>query len=99
MSDFPILSLTTFLPAIGALLILVMKGLSRADDAAAIDRNAKWTALWFTLGTLVASVIMFAWFDPSEPGFQLVEDLPWFGTIGYRLGVDGISILFVLLTT
>src|SRR5690606_34809570 len=70
----------------------------RADDSAAIDRNAKWTALWFTLGTLAASILMLLRFEPAEAGFQMVEDLPWLGVIGYRLGVDGISILFVVLT-
>ncbi len=99
MTDFPILSLTTFLPSIGALLILVLKWLARPEDAAIIDRNSRWVALWFTLGTFVASVFVLSWYDPSEPGFQLIEDAPWMGEIGYRMGVDGISILFVLLTT
>ena len=99
MTEFPILSLTTFLPTLGALLILALKWLSRPDDAALIARNSRWVALWFTLGALIASIFVLSWFDPSDPGFQLVEDAPWIGEIGYRMGVDGISILFILLTT
>ena len=99
MTDFPILSLTTFLPTIGAILILALKALARPEDDALIARNSRWVALWFTLGAFVASVFVLVWFDSSEPGFQLVEDAPWLGEIGYRMGVDGISVLFVLLTT
>src|SRR5690606_16296424 len=86
------------LPTIGALLILGLKWLSRPEDAALIDRNSRWVALWFTLGALVGSLFILSWYNPSDPGFQLVEDKPWLGEIGYRMGVDGISILFIVLT-
>ncbi len=102
----PILTLTTFMPTVGALLILALKAMSRAEDAEVVDRNSRWVALWFTLGAFVASLFMLSAFDPSIAGFQLNEDAAWLGAdtafgvdIGYRMGVDGISVLFVLLTT
>ena len=92
----PWLSLTIFLPLIGAVLIMLM---TRGDDAAA-QRNARWIALWTTLITFAVSVMIWAKFDPSVAGFQMVEEHPWVGNgISYKLGVDGISMLFVILTT
>jgi len=97
---FGLLTLTTFLPTIGALLILGMKAMSRPEDSETIERNARWVALWFTIGTFAASIWMLSAFNPSVPGYQLVEETDWLGAeIAYRMGVDGISVLFVLLTT
>ncbi len=90
-----ILSLTTFAPLIGALLILAFKQFAPASDAA---RNARWIALLTTLVTLALSILVVAGFDTSQPGMQFTENLPWFGGISYRMGVDGISVLLVLLT-
>jgi NADH-quinone oxidoreductase subunit M len=98
MADAPILSLLTWLPALGALAILILKASARADDAGAIDRNAKWIALATTLVVLALSLVMLAGFDASNPGFQFVEKTPWFMGLSYHLGVDGISILFIVLT-
>ena len=95
MVSWPILSVTTFLPLVGALFIMLMRG---EDDA--VKRNARWVALWATLITLAVSLLM-AWrFDPSSAEFQFVERRPWLaGTIMYHMGVDGISLPFVILTT
>ncbi len=90
-----ILSLTTFAPLVGALLILAFKQFAPASDAA---RNARWIALLTTLVTLALSILVVAGFDTSQPGMQFTENLPWFGGISYRMGVDGISVLLVLLT-
>ncbi len=93
--SWPILSVTTFLPLVGALFIMTMP---RED--AAVARNARWIALWFTLITFVVSLILLWRFDPSTPEFQFVEREPWLaGTITYHMGVDGISLPFVILTT
>ena len=93
--SWPILSVTTFLPLVGALFIMTMP---REDGAVA--RNARWIALWFTLITFVVSLILLWRFDPSTPEFQFVEREPWLaGTITYHMGVDGISLPFVILTT
>ena len=93
-----ILSLITFLPALGALAILALRYLTKGD-AAAVAANARWVALVTTLATLAVSIVMVAGYDPSDPGFQFTEHLAWFSGASYRMGVDGISVLFVLLTT
>ena len=95
MSGSWILSGLLVLPLVGALLILVLRG----ESAATLD-NARWIALWTTLITFVLSVVAWERFNPADPGFQLVEQHDWFShVILYKLGVDGISIPFVLLTT
>jgi NADH-quinone oxidoreductase subunit M len=95
MASWPILSVTTFLPLLGALLIVLM----RKEDAA-VARNARWIALWTTVITLAVSLDLVWRFDASSPEFQFVELKPWLtGTISYHMGVDGISLPFVILTT
>ncbi|MBR0882206.1 NADH-quinone oxidoreductase subunit M [Bradyrhizobium japonicum] len=95
MTTWPILSVTTFLPLVGALIVY----LSRGDDAAA-RRNARWIALWTTLITFAVSVILVMRFDPSSADFQFVEKANWLATgITYHMGVDGISLPLVILTT
>jgi len=94
MTSWPILSVVTFLPLVGALFIAFLK-----DDAAGV-RNARWVALWTTLITFAISLILIWRFDPSSADFQFVEKRPWLGgTINYAMGVDGISLPFVILTT
>ncbi len=90
-----ILSLTTFAPLVGALLILAFRQFAPKSDVA---RNARWIALLTTLVTLALSILVVAGFDTSQPGMQFSENLPWFGGVSYRMGVDGISVLLVLLT-
>ncbi|MEN3386375.1 MAG: NADH-quinone oxidoreductase subunit [Hyphomicrobiales bacterium] len=95
MSSWPILSITTFLPLLGVLFIATLNG-----DDAVVKRNARWAALWTTLVTFAVSLIL-AWrFDPASPEFQFVERAAWLGgTTFYHMGVDGISLPFVILTT
>ena len=93
--SWPILSVTTFLPLVGALFIMMLR-----SDGEAEKRNARWIALWTTLITFAISLIMIYRFDPSSPEFQFVERRPWLaGNITYYMGVDGISLPFVVLTT
>jgi NADH-quinone oxidoreductase subunit M len=95
MSDWPILSATIFLPLAGALFIFLIRG----DDAIAA-RNARYVALWTTVITFALSLLIWAQFDPTTAEFQFVEKYEWFATgITYHVGVDGISMLFVILTT
>ncbi len=98
MSDasFPLLSLMTFAPLIGAFFVLIIRG--KPDEVA---RNARWVALTASLTTFLLSLLVLANFDGSTPDFQLVEYQPWLESlgIGYKVGVDGISIWFVLLST
>ncbi|MDO8423818.1 MAG: NADH-quinone oxidoreductase subunit M [Parvibaculum sp.] len=95
MVDGYILSLITFLPLVGAGLILVLQG-----DEKAVARNARWFALWTTVITFALSFYMLLGFDPSTSSFQFVQKADWLGsTISYHMGVDGISVMFVVLTT
>ena len=90
-----ILSLITFAPLVGAAIILGLRQLAPRSDVA---RNARWVALLTTLVTLALSILMVAGFDTAQPGMQFTENLPWFAGASYRMGVDGISVLLVLLT-
>ena len=92
-----ILSLTTFLPLLGVAAILLVRLFAKGDEAKA-GAAAKWIALAFTLATLALSVVLVAAFDRSATGFQFTEDMAWFSGLRYHMGVDGISVLFVLLT-
>src|SRR5438309_10447711 len=95
MTTWPILSVVTFLPVIGALAIYLIRG---ADEAA--RRIAPWIALWTTLVTFAVSLILVWRFDAANPDFQLVEQANWLPSgITYHMGVDGISLPFVILTT
>jgi NADH-quinone oxidoreductase subunit M len=91
ISDAPILSLVTFLPIAGAIFIAF---LSREALA-----NIRYTALWTTLITFAVSLLIWINFDPATASFQFVEERAWLGPIKYKMGVDGISMLFVILTT
>jgi NADH-quinone oxidoreductase subunit M len=94
-TSWPILSVTIFLPLLGALFIMMMRG-----EDPSVARNARWVALWTTLITSAVSLILLWRFDSTSPEFQFVERQPWLaGTISYHLGVDGISLPFVVLTT
>jgi len=95
-AGFPVLSLITWLPLVGGVVIMSVRG-----DEATVASNARWTALWTSLIVLALSLILWVKFDPTEPGFQFVEEVKWLPEygVGYKMGVDGISVLFVLLST
>ena len=92
--SWPILSTVTFLPLLGALLILLLRG----NDESAY-RNARYIALWTTLLTFAISLLLWRDFDLETAQFQFVELRPWLGAITFHMGLDGISMPFVLLTT
>src|SRR5579883_1086532 len=95
MFGFGILSGLLILPLIGAAAILVLRG----DDPATVN-NIRWIAFWTTVATFILSLVAWYDFNPAESGFQLVEQKTWFSSaISYKLGVDGMSMPFVLLTT
>jgi len=89
--DFPILSLTTFLPLLGVALIFISRG----------DATARMIALLTSLATFAVSIYMYCYFDKSSAEFQFVEARQWLPgfNIAYKMGVDGISIFFILLST
>ncbi len=90
-----LLSIVTFTPLVAAAILALFL---RGDDAAA-QRNAKWLALGATTFTFVVSIFLLTGFDPSDTGFQFVEERAWVFGLQYKMGVDGISVLFIMLTT
>ena len=86
-----ILSVITFLPLAGAIVVAFLN-----KDA---KGNARWIALWTTLITFLVSLLIWRHFDNTNPGFQFLEEYAWLGPLKYKMGVDGISMLFVILTT
>ncbi|MCF3972421.1 NADH-quinone oxidoreductase subunit M [Paracoccus salsus] len=90
-----LLSIITFLPIVAAAILALFL---RGDDVAA-QKNAKWLALIATSATFLISLFLLAGFNPADTNFQFVEDHAWIMGLRYKMGVDGISILFVLLTT
>jgi NADH-quinone oxidoreductase subunit M len=96
MSDWPLLSLVIFLPLAGAGFILLIRG-----EPDVVAQNARSVALWTSGITFLLSLLIWANFDPTQAGFQLVEKGQWFVgvDINYHVGVDGISLWFVLLST
>jgi NADH-quinone oxidoreductase subunit M len=97
MTDWPILSLVTFLPTLGAFfVILFIRG-----DAEDVAQRSRATALWVSLSTFLVSLLLWIDFDTTTANFQYVEKFAWIPSLGinYQLGVDGISMLFVILST
>ena len=96
MISFPILSLVTFLPLVGVLFLLFVRG-----DADTVAKNSRSTALLTSLFTFALSLYMYLGFDTSSPDLQMIEKLPWLPglNINYKMGIDGISVFFVLLST
>ncbi len=90
-----LLSITMFTPAVAAAIMVL---LLRGDDEAA-RRNVKILALVATTATFLISLFVYLGFDPENTGFQFVENTGWLLGLNYKLGVDGISVLFVMLTT
>ncbi len=98
-SDLPILPVLVAVPMIGALFLAVMSRLTGADGQSQLERNAPRTALLVSLIVLVLSIVLVVDFDASNPGMQFVDQAAWLGGgIDFRMGVDGISVLFILLT-
>ncbi|MFN4153708.1 MAG: NADH-quinone oxidoreductase subunit M [Paracoccaceae bacterium] len=90
-----LLSIITFIPAVAA---IIMALFLRGDDAAA-QNNAKWLALLATAATFLVSLFLLAGFQPANTQMQFVEEYDWILGLKYKMGVDGISVLFVMLTT
>ncbi|MAR78873.1 MAG: NADH-quinone oxidoreductase subunit M [Rhodospirillaceae bacterium] len=95
MTSWPILSIVTFLPLVGAAFILLIRG-----EEKIVARNAKYLALWTTIITFILSLILWLRFDKTTPEFQFVEKNAWLSeNITYHMGIDGISLLFIILST
>jgi NADH-quinone oxidoreductase subunit M len=96
MSHWPLLTLVTFLPLVGVALIMLLRG-----EGELVARNARWIALWTSLIVLALSIAIWILFDPASGNFQFVEQAEWLPGfhIAYHMGIDGISLFFVLLST
>ncbi|MCR8723289.1 NADH-quinone oxidoreductase subunit M [Frigidibacter sp. ROC022] len=90
-----LLSIVTFLPLVAAMALALFL---RGEDPAA-QKNAKWLALFATSATFLISLFIYFQFDPQNTDFQMVEERTWLAGLTYKMGVDGISVLFVMLTT
>lgn len=103
MNGFPILSIVTLFPAAGALLILAVRSVLPANENPGFDKGVRQLTLVFTLATFVASLFMFAAFDPTKTAMQFAEHVTWvrFGNIelAYSLGVDSLAMSLIMLTT
>ena len=94
LDGWPLLSLIIFLPLVGAAFIIFIRG-----EDSIVSRNARNVALWTALINFVLPLVLWLEFDNTTSNFQFVEKMPWIdNTIGYHVGVDGISMLFVVLT-
>ena len=93
--NFPILSAIIFIPLIGALFILITKGSQKT-----VEKNSKYVAIFSSLANFLLSLFLWYSFDTTISEFQFIEEKNWIGGfIKFKLGIDGISILFILLTT
>ena len=93
--NFPILSAIIFIPLIGALFILITKGNQKN-----VEKNSKYVAIFSSLVNFSLSIFLWLIFDETTSDFQFIEKKNWInGLISFQLGIDGISILFILLTT
>jgi len=91
--DFPILSSIIFLPLLGALFIFLFR--NEKDN----NKSAIYVSLFTSLANLVLVLLLWNLFDKNLSGFQFVEEKNWIsGLIKFKLGIDGISILFIILT-
>jgi NADH-quinone oxidoreductase subunit M len=91
LASAPLLSIVMFLPLVGAVIIGFLNPEAKA--------NARWVALWTTVVTFLVSLLIWIKFDNTVAGFQFVETRSWLDVMKFKLGVDGISMLFVILTT
>ena len=93
MFEWPLISVTIFLPLLGSLIIIFIK-----NEETSVS-NIKWAALLTSLGTFILSCLIWFLFDPSIGTYQLIEKHKWFDdfNFNYHVGVDGISLFMILL--
>ena len=93
--NFPILSSLILLPSIGAFFIFI----SKSNESSNFN-NAKYVALFTSFANFIIALYLWYIFDPNISAFQFIENRIWLdGFINYQVGIDGISILFIILTT
>jgi NADH-quinone oxidoreductase subunit M len=98
IAGWPLLSVITFMPAAGALLIMLSRASQRGDNPG-YDSGVRLLTLIITVATFFVSLFAFSAFDPSAPGYQLRESIPWAFGMSYAMGVDQLAMSLVMLTT
>lgn len=94
MNGWPILSTVTFFPLVGAIIIAFIK-----EDSPLAKRNIRQVAFGTTIFTFLVSLVIWYYFDKQNAYFQMIEEISWIdGAIGYKMGIDGISVLFIVLS-
>ena len=95
MLDWPLISVTIFLPLLGSLIILFIKDEEKSSN------NIKFAALFTSIATFVLSLLIWFYFDSTNSSYQLLEKYSWFKDFNfyYHVGVDGISLFMILLST
>ena len=101
ISNWPLLSIIIFLPLTGAVFLLCMSNSNKDLDVNIFHRNIKFVTLWTSLITLLGSIIILLNFDSSFSGYQFIEEFKWVKQLNiyYSVGVDGLSLPLILLTT
>jgi NADH-quinone oxidoreductase subunit M len=91
----------TFTPLAGAVLILLIRALTGAQvrPDGSEDNRVMLAGLIFSIATFLISIVMFLSFDQQGAGYQLIEEVEWYSGIQYKMGVDGMSLLLIMLTT
>lgn len=97
--DFPILSAVTFLPLAGAVLIMLVRSLAGGTPEDKVDNRVLYCGVVFSIATFLVSLVMLIGFDRDNPAYQMTEQIDWFSGISYKMGVDGLSVSLILLTT
>ncbi|MGB2572952.1 MAG: proton-conducting transporter membrane subunit, partial [Henriciella sp.] len=97
--DFPILSAVTFLPLAGAVLIMLVRSLAGSTSEDTVDNRVLYCGVVFSIATFLVSLVMLFGFDRDNPAYQMTEQIDWFSGISYKMGVDGLSVSLILLTT
>ena len=95
--DFPILSAVTFLPMAGAILILLVRALMGPQEQE--DNRVMYAGLMISVATFIVSLFMLFGFNQDQAGYQFVEEVSWYAGIQYKMGVDGMSLMLIMLTT
>ncbi len=98
VAGWPLLSIVTFLPAAGALLILLSRASARGSNPG-YDNGVRLLTLFVTIAAFLMSLVAFAVFDWTNPAYQLTETIPWAFGANYAMGVDSLAMSLVLLTT
>lgn len=97
-AGWPLLTILTFMPAAGALWVMAARSMARGENPG-FDRGVRLITLFVTLATFVFSLLVFSAFDAGNPGYQLVENVPWAFGVSYAMGVDSLAMSLIVLTT